>query len=70
MTSSLRDADLQRGIRLLSDRDFGFVVLAVVVVVVVVVVVEAGVVAVVAVVGKAALRSSTLKERVVFMPGT
>ena len=69
MTSSLRDADLQRGIRLLSDRDFGFVVLAVVVVVVVVVVViEAGVVAVV--VGEAALRSSTLKERVVFMPGT
>ena len=67
MTSSLRDADLQRGIRLLSDRDFGFVVLAVVVVVVVVV--EAGVVAVVAV-GEAALRSSTLKERVVFMPGT
>lgn len=64
MTSSLRDADLQRGIRLLSDRDFGFVVLAVVVVVVV----EAGVVAVV--VGEAALRSSTLKERVVFMPGT
>ena len=68
MTSSLRDADLQRGIRLLSDRDFGFVVLAVVVVVVVVVI-EAGVVAAV-VVGEAALRSSTLKERVVFMPGT
>ena len=67
MTSSLRDADLQRGIRLLSDRDFGFVVLAVVVVVVVV---EAGVVAVTVVVGEAALRSSTLKERVVFMPGT
>ena len=67
MTSSLRDADLQRGIRLLSDRDFGFVVLAVVVVVVVVVVV-AGAGAVV--VGEAALRSSTLKERVVFMPGT
>ena len=66
MTSSLRDADLQRGIRLLSDRDFGFVVLAVVVVVVVI---EAGVVAAV-VVGEAALRSSTLKERVVFMPGT
>ena len=65
MTSSLRDADLQRGIRLLSDRDFGFVVLAVVVVVVVI---EAGVVAVV--VGEAALKSSTLKERVVFMPGT
>ena len=54
MTSSLRDADLQRGIRLLSDRDFGFVVLAVVVVVVVI---EAGVVAVV--VGEAALKSST-----------